>query len=364
MKELRDIVEAARRRAGEPLALATIVATRGSTYRRPGAHMLIAADGSTVGAVSGGCLEREVIEKGLEVLETGRSAVVEYDTTEPDDVIFGSGLGCRGIVRLLLEPLSPPWLEFAAATLERHVPGVAALALAGSEGPLPRLFVRLEGSADGSTADPGLIEAARARLAKGRSGLETLPGPGGEVFFEVLRPAPRLFVFGAGYDSVPLVRLGRELGLPVTVVDHRPAFAVPERFPEADAVLLLRPDEVAAALPLSPWSAAVLMTHSYSQDLGLLEALLPSPVPYLGLLGPKDRSLDILAAIERNGAAIGAAERARIKSPVGLDLGAETPEQIALAILAEVQAVFAGHSGGALSRREGPIHQPHATIGA
>lgn len=354
MKELRDIVEAARRRAGEPLALATIVATRGSTYRRPGAHLLIAADGSTVGAVSGGCLEREVIERGLEILATGRSAVLEYDTTEPDDALFGSGLGCRGIVRLLLEPLSRPWLEFAAETVERHVPGVAALALEENEGPLPRLLVRLEDSAEHEWAG-----AARARLARGRSGLESLIGEHGarEVFFEVLRPAPRLFVFGAGYDAVPLVRLGRELGLPVTVVDHRPAFAIPERFPEADAVLLLRPDEIAAALPLSPWSAAVLMTHSYSQDLGLLEALLPSPVPYLGLLGPKDRSLDILAAIEKNGMAIGSAEHGRIKSPIGLDLGAETPEQIALAILAEIQAVFAGHSGGALSARQGPIHQ-------
>lgn len=371
MKELQDIVRAWRARPAERFALATVIETRGSTYRRPGAHMLVGADGSTVGAVSGGCLERDVVDNALEVLAGGRTAVSEHDTTEPDDAVFGTGLGCRGIVRVLIEPLPASreagrasLLSFAAATLERTAAGVAAVVLGEPAESLPRLFLRADGGIDGPAMEPywqtALLQRAEERLALGRSGIDRLAAPGGavEVFFEIVEPRPRLFLFGAGYDAVPVVRIARELGFAVTVVDSRPALASPARFPEADAVLLLRPEQVAAALSFSPRTAVVLMTHSYVQDRALLEELLPASLPYLGVLGPKQRTADLVESIRAAGSAIPEAAFARLKSPVGLDLGAETPEQIALAILAEIQAVFAGHSGGALSERRGPIHEP------
>jgi xanthine dehydrogenase accessory factor len=372
MKELHDIVREWQKRRGQSQALATIVETRGSTYRRPGAHMLIGADGSSVGAVSGGCLERDVIAKGLEVIASGRPVVAEYDTTEPDDAIFGSGLGCRGIVRLLLEPVpagaddrSFPLLAFAAEALRRPDASAAVTVLPGDDGkPLERLFVGGIGE-DGDTVPPGelralLLRHAEEHFASGRSGRVTIEGLGDpvEAFFEVIQPPVHLLVFGAGYDAVPVVRLARELGLSVTVVDHRPTHALPGRFPEADAVLLLRPDELPGRVLLTHRTAALLMTHSYAQDQALLEALAPSPVPYLGVLGPKGRTGEILESLRAQGVTLEEIPGRRIKSPVGLDLGAETPEQIALSILAEVQAFFTGHGGGPLSRRAGPIHEP------
>jgi xanthine/CO dehydrogenase XdhC/CoxF family maturation factor len=182
------------------------------------------------------------------------------------------------------------------------------------------------------------------------------PGSDISAFRQTVFPPAALTIFGAGDDAGPLVRFAKELGWEVTIVDARPAFATPGRFPEADAVIVARPEEAVARINPAADSAAVIMTHHYRHDVPLLRTLLPRPLAYLGVLGPKKRTDMILADIEADGLAISAAMRARLRAPVGLDLGADNPEEIALSILAEMTAVLAGRDARPLRERPGPIH--------
>ncbi len=383
MRELREILAEWERRRGEPLALATVVRTRGSAYRRPGARMLIAGDGSTVGSVSGGCLETDVAERGLAVRAGGEPVVLTFDTTDPSDVLFGTGTGCRGIVDLLIERVPAGdraaaelglgggeprnVLGFASALLRERRRGVVATVVtappdAGAR-PGDHLFLREDGSiAHSDLADPLVAESlaatAREHLREGSARLvpiATLAGPV-EAFLDRIEPPPGLIVFGAGYDAIPVVRLAEELGYEVTLVDHRAPFASRERFPRAKDILLGRPAEVWDRLSLTAETSVAILTHNYALDRELLQRLLPSPVSYVGLLGPALRKDEILDELRREGLALGDEALARLHAPIGLDLGADTPETVALAILAEMQAVRAGHTGGPLRERRGPIH--------
>ena len=230
--------------------------------------------------------------------------------------------------------------------------------------PGSRLLLSSHGRLWDGIGDPELatrIEAdAREALRTGRSASEIyrLPAGEAEVFLEFLRPAVPLVLFGGGPDAVPLVQLAGELGWHVTVVDGRPSAASRARFPRADAVLLCRPEQVRQQVQLDRDTVAVVMTHHYLTDLRLLELLLPSPVRYLGLLGPKSRSERLLQDLAQAGIVPTGAECRRLYAPVGLDLGAETSEEIALAILAEIRAVLAGRGGGPLRDRPAPIHDP------
>jgi xanthine dehydrogenase accessory factor len=373
MKELRAIVEAFEqaRSDGKATALATVVGVSGSAYRRPGARMLITEEGQTTGAVSGGCLERDVILRAQRVIERGETTLATYDTTDEDDLVFGVGLGCRGVIRILIEPLprgsEPCHLPLPEELLRRRETGVLATvwrvdgqleARAGS-----RLLLTRTGRLWNDMGDPELaarIEAdAREALRTLRSAARVyrLAAGHAEVFLELLRPPVPLVIFGGGPDAVPLVRLAGELGWHVTVVDGRPAAASRARFPRADAVVACRPEQARDQVLLDGDTVAVMMTHNYLSDLRLLELLLPSPVRYLGLLGPKSRSERLLQDLAQSGKAATAAQRGRLYAPVGLDLGAETSEEIALAILAEIRAVLAGHAGGPLRDRQAPIHE-------
>lgn len=376
MNELRAILAEWERHRGEPLALATVVRTRGSAYRRPGARMLIVEDGATVGSVSGGCLETQVAERGESVRAGADPALLTFDTTDPSDILFGTGTGCRGVVDLLIERV-PPWepgasrpldvLHFAAELLRERQRGVVATVVSapagGSVRPGQHLYLREgESFALSEIADPGLSRAiegaARAHLSQAAARLITLASEAGsvEVFLDRIEPPPTLIVFGAGYDAVPVVRLAEELGYEVTLVDHRPAFATRERFPRAEQILLGRPGEVWERLPLAFDTSVAILTHNYALDRELLERLLSSPLAYIGLLGPALRKEQILDELRGEGLALGQEVLARLHAPIGLDLGADTPETVALAILAEMQAVRAGHSGGPLRERRGPIH--------
>jgi xanthine/CO dehydrogenase XdhC/CoxF family maturation factor len=387
MKELRAIVEAFEqaRSDGKACALATVVGVKGSAYRRPGALMLVTEDGQTIGAVSGGCLERDVILRARRVIERGEPTLATYDTTDDDDIEFGVGLGCRGVIRILIEPLPSAsqrvptrsvgdHLALLVEMLVRREPGVLATVwrvegqVAASVG--SRLLLSSSGRLWDDIGDPELtagIEADAQEVLQGgrsRSLVYRLAAGGAEVFLEVLSPPVPLVVFGGGRDVVPLVRLARELGWRVTVVDGRPVVASRARFPWADEVLLGRPEQVRQQVRLDGDTVAVVMTHNYLTDLRLLESLLPSPVRYLGLLGPKSRAERLVDELEQAGLRLTAAQRRRLYAPVGLDLGAETSEEIALAILAEIRAVLAGRAGGLLRDRQSPIHgraQPEDT---
>ena len=366
MKELREIIAAweARRRHGQTAALATVVRVDGSSYRRPGARMLVLPDGETVGSVSGGCLEADVVERAQKVRETGGPAVVTYDTTDEGDVLFGVGLGCQGIVRVLIERLAPgdeAALSLPAELLARQEAGVLATVYGRGEAGSLDIGDRLRLSSEGESLGPEALRAeARRVLDAEASASKTVEIPGGraEVFFEFLQPPLPLVIFGAGHDAPPLARLAKELGWHVTLVDHRAAYATRDRFPGADAVRLSPREGLTTALRLNGRTAAVIMTHNYVIDRALLAALLPSPVRYLGVLGPKRRTEGLLAELREDGQSVTDVMQSRLHSPIGLDIGAETPEQIALAIVAEIQAQTAGRAGGFLRGRHGPIYDP------
>ncbi|HTB81008.1 MAG TPA: XdhC/CoxI family protein [Opitutaceae bacterium] len=327
MKELSAILHrlAAMR---TPSALATLVQVEGSSYRRPGARLLVTADGAHTGSISGGCLEEDVAAHARTVLTSGAAAFVTYDTTRENDLVWGTGLGCHGIVRVLIErlPPAPGWAGMLAENLRRRRPTELAVAWSDARPELSGTYFASE--------LPVPLETS------------TL------IFRETIQPPTPLLTCGAGNDIRPLVRLAKELGWHVTVTDPRPAFATIERFPEADAVIVASPDDLAAHVPLDHHTLAVVMTHHYRHDLPYVRTLLSQPLAYLGLLGPKKRAEKILADL-----AVADTQRARLHAPVGLDLGGDTPETVALAILAEMQAVLTGRDGRPLRERIRPIHE-------
>jgi xanthine dehydrogenase accessory factor len=379
MKELRDILERLSNwpaDASEACAIATVIEVRGSAFRRPGARMLIAGDGRLVGSVSGGCLEADVCEKSAHVVTTTVPEILTYDTTSDADIVWGLGLGCNGIVRILVEPVQPrrlpAYLPFIAESLDRGeaatIATITRVAGAAGSGALKtgqRVLMR----ADGSVASTDIthtawlariVETTRGALEDRTNRLVSLPdestGAGDEVemFAETIKPPVPLVIFGSGDDAAMVSRLAKTIGWHVTVVDRR--------LPEADALILTElgePDAVSTNVPVTPRTMALVMTHNYLQDRAILEALLPRGLAYIGQLGPRRRTERLLQELaEEHGAAYDASAVARLHGPVGLDLGAETPEEIALAIVAEIQAVTAQREAGFLKDRPGPIHLP------
>lgn len=371
MRDRRDLLAAfaALRASGGHGALATVVRVVGSAYRRPGARMLLGVDGTRVGLVSGGCLEADLVERARPVLESGTPALVTYDASRDEDLVFGLGLGCEGTVEVLIErvPERPDGghLALLARCLEerRRLALVTLFRTSGVVAPGTRLFL-VDGEPEGGGPVPDALAVALGReadaaLADGRHrnvSVEDGAGARVEALVEPILPWPELFVFGAGPDALPVVRLAVALGFDVTVADHRPAFVRPERFPGAVAVVLCEPAEIAATVDPGPDAAVLVMSHSFVSDRAYLGQLLRRPLRYLGALGPKRRTERILAELAAEGVVPDASARARFHAPVGLDLGAETPEEIALSILAEIRAVWMGRAGGPLRDREAPIH--------
>ncbi|MBA3688299.1 MAG: XdhC family protein [Chloroflexi bacterium] len=333
MSELAQILDAAEAMAarGEPMALATVVATRGSTYRRAGARLLIPADGEPIGNISGGCLEGDVARIGREVIASGEPRTVEFDMTADEDAVWGYGLGCNGAIELFVEPTAGA-LESVGALRT----GQGACLVIPLDGPSAGLH-RLE-----------TYGAAAAALHDGRPRVEEVGGE--RIFYEPLLPPLRLLVCGAGHDAIPLVRQAMELGWRVVVVDVRQALLTPERF--GAGVDFANPDPEAAADALAPdeQTAAILMSHNYLRDIAYLRSFLDRPLAYLGVLGPRGRTEQMLAEIEAPDAI------ARLHAPAGLDIGAERPEEVAHAIIGEILAVTRQREGGLLRDRRGAIH--------
>ncbi|MBD1868839.1 XdhC family protein [Cyanobacteria bacterium FACHB-471] len=371
MRELQAITETYKQIAHseQRVALATVVKVSGSTYRRPGARMLITQDGYTVGTISGGCLEQDVVIRSQQVIATGNTAIVKYDSTSDDDIIWGLGLGCNGVVHILIEcielkhELNP--LVFMAHCLNQQQIGVLATVFA-TEGQANlignHLMLRPNYAvcSDIENADLLQMVLADARVAcldrQSTSKSYSVAGSVIEAFFNVIQPPVPLVIFGAGHDVSPIVQFAKALGWYVTVVDPRCSEASLARFETADCVLPVRLENMHEKVALNCQTMALVMTHNYLYDSKLLQLLLPSPVRYVGVLGPKHRTDRLLQELWAEGTVCSEAQLERLYRPVGLDIGGETSEEIALAIVSEIQAVLANRSSGFLRNRQAPIH--------
>ncbi|HEX6496215.1 MAG TPA: XdhC family protein [Acidobacteriaceae bacterium] len=353
---------AAWRDAGGVCVLVTVVGTRGSSYRSPGARMLILPDGSRIGAVSGGCLEGELCRRAHWWISTSPAVVRTFDTSTQEDN-EGFGLGCGGGIDLLLERLAVPGVADAAHPLlaqERVNRSREASALAVLVHATERcgLHVGERFALDTTNARPERLypkvgELLRRCMNIGYSFTQELregPLAGCRLFLESLTPPVQLLVCGAGTDAQPVVTQAAALGWSVIVLDQRGDFARPAHFPEAAQVMAAKDAAAFDGLRLDTRTAAIVMSHSFAQDTFFLESLLRRPLGYLGVLGSRRRTLDLLARLGRD------AMPPELHAPAGLDIGAETPEQIALSILSEVQATFAKRRGGELRERDGSIH--------
>ncbi|MUG95582.1 XdhC/CoxI family protein [Scytonema sp. UIC 10036] len=376
MKELQNIIETFKQSklTDRRTALATVVKTSGSVYRRPGARMLITDDGQTIGAISGGCLESNVFERSQPLMfYSGEPLVVQYDTTSSDDIVWGFGLGCNGVVNVLIESLADAFasnqLEFIAECFLQYQSGaIATIFDVKGETQVKvasRLFLKQDGAVTNNIKDRELaqkvLQDAREVLTNGRSRVASYSLVNGrvEVLLEVIQPPLPLLVFGAGYDAIPVVNCAKQLGWHVTVIDNRPGYTTRDRFPNADDIIFCDPENLKAHLSFNSHMVAVVMTHKYLHDLELLRTLLLSPLKYIGLLGPKTRRERLLQDLQASGFMPTPDQLLHLYSPVGLDIGANTPEEIALSIVAEIQAVVACHSGSSLRERTKPIHSQH-----
>jgi len=330
--------------------------------------MLMTKEGGMTGSISGGCLEGDVFEHAKKVMESGQPVLVSYDTSSDDDLVWGLGLGCSGVVHVLIESLQTGqhYLSFLSDCVRLERSGVLATVFR-VEGNLnvkvgSRLVLPENGNStndiDHAELAALILQDARVALYSSRSsGKEYQLSVGSaEVFLEVIQPDIPLLIFGAGHDAIPLVRFAKQLGWNVTVVDSRAAFVSKDRFPEADGLILSDPEEVRKNISVDPRSVVVLMTHNYAHDRNILRELAHVRVRYLGVLGPKKRTEMLFDDLFKERAVPDDEWLGRVYSPVGLDIGAETPEEIALSIVGEIQAVLAGRSGGVLRSRKGPIH--------
>lgn len=365
MKELQEILKKISRfGADETAILATVVDVVGSGYRRPGARMLIDENGYSIGTVSGGCLEADVLERAKRVLQTGEPTVITYDTTKDENSVFGLSMGCRGIVRILLEPIEQNhiltrtfqsvfdygWRQSMATIISssRAVPGGRIFYSAIEQYNFENLPNDVESLKD---LQNDLLEFFRAdkppEVRNYQIGDDTF-----ELFFENINPPLNLLLFGAGFDALPLVKFAKELGWCVWVIDHRAAYANAERLPEADEIIVANSEDLDESLFNIENSVGVIMTHNYERDRNILRRLLDSKCLYVGALGPKKRTEKLLEEI---GETYSAERLEKLHAPVGLDIGAESPEEIALAVVAEICAVLSGRGGGYLRARRGSI---------
>ena len=331
------------RAASEPLVLATVYETAGSTYSKAGRRILLAANGEYRGLVSGGCLEGDLAERARGVARSGRALAVTYDLRDEADELWGLGIGCNGLLRVFLQPLSvandyQPFAAIADALVARGA-GVATVI----ESSTPRVPVGATAVATstgertfGAADDADAIVAAASRVAFDSVEARLVKRDGLTILRARVQPIPKLLVLGAGLDAVPLVAMAAELGWFVTVADHRPAYLKRGGFERAERTVLVEPDQLRRALPMDDYDAVVVMSHHLATDRKYLAELAGVPSRYLGVLGPRARRERLLHDLVD----VAPELRERLKGPVGLDIGADSPESIALSILADLQSTL------------------------
>jgi xanthine/CO dehydrogenase XdhC/CoxF family maturation factor len=370
VRELQEILDRLEHTASpERAVLATVVDVKGSGYRLAGARMLVDENGKSIGSISGGCLEADVLERAKSVLKTGQPTVVVYDSTKDESSVFGLHMGCRGIIRILLEQANNNHLFgfLKDAFVERKTTAIATLIARANATSLDlgdrfywtdRLVNERNHNRVVEEILPALTRDINGSIIERRSRTKTYSTSAGEYefFIEVIAPPPTVLIFGAGHDAVPVASFAKELGWVVNVIDRRSAYATPDRFPSADQVVVGHAQDLDDELFADQNAVSVIMTHHYESDRETVRRLINSDCRYIGILGPKQRTADILNDLCESGVTINKDVLDRIYAPVGLDIGAATPEGIALSIIAEIQAVLADREGGHLKHRSKPIY--------
>jgi xanthine dehydrogenase accessory factor len=364
VKELKDIVNAfdKAQQGDKQTALATVVHVEGSSYRRAGARMLVTEDGQLTGAISGGCLEGDALRKARLVMAQQKPMLVTYDTTDEDDAKLGVGLGCNGIIHILIEPINAadannPIALFKQFLAKREqVVLITIFTLHDKQAPQPGTCAllntneQLTGNFPDLTIQQVVLADAKDVLKDGNSVTKTyIYQDKFTCFIELLQPAVSLVVIGAGNDAIPLSNLATVLGWQITIVDGRANYVVSERFPLAHKLVVARAGDVLSKVDCDTRTVFVLMTHNYNYDMALLKELLPLGLTYIGCLGPKKRLIRMIDEITDEQGAIPADQLAPVYGPAGLDIGSENSEEIALSIIAEIQAVLKKRNGSSLT---------------
>lgn len=369
MKEITDILKAYQQavKANKRAALATVVNVEGSSYRRPGARMLITDDGQLTGAISGGCLEGDALRKALAAIHQQENKLVRYDTTDEDDASFGVQLGCNGIVHILFEPIVEAQ-EMNPINLLKELEGkrenavlTVLYSLQGKKQIGTHLLLRKNRPVlfAQQAVNEQLIETAEAVLDN-RTSTSTefiIEGEKVQALVEFISPPIALVIAGAGNDAQPLAEIAYLLGWQVTVADGRPTHATAQRFSKANKILIAKPAQLLPQVEMDEQTAFVLMTHNCNYDMELLRQLLPTQAPYIGTLGPKSKLIRMLDELGVNTAE----NQRRIHGPIGLDIAAETADEIAISIVAEIKAVLSGAAGGQLKEKRQKIHFQEVT---
>ncbi len=370
MKEIRNIIKAFEqaKREGKKTALATVVHVEGSSYRRPGARMLVTEEGQLTGAISGGCLEGDALRKALLAITQQQNKLVTYDTTDEDDAKFGVQLGCNGIVHILFEPVltGKPYnaLDLLSRLISSRQPAVLVTLFSLDHTLQPGTSLLYQNGDMQSALPEGLqgcmTDDVHQALHHQSSSLQRYEHDDQQLnaFIEYVAPPVALVIAGAGNDIQPLVELTEMLGWHTTVVDGRPAYATTLRFQKADKILVAKPEEVLPQLQTDHRTVFLLMTHNYNYDLALLTQLLMQDCAYIGILGPRKKLDRMIGELNNRGVTLTDKQQAAIYGPVGLDIGAETAEEIAVSVIAEIKAVMAGRSGTSLKEKIHSIHSP------
>jgi xanthine dehydrogenase accessory factor len=368
MKEQRAIIQAFNTidLSQRKVALATVVKVRGSSYRSPGARMLITDDGKWVGSISGGCLEGDALRKARQVMNEGKSLCVTYDTREESNQNLGISLGCNGVIDVLIEPITKSdrynTIKLFESLLTIEEPISMATVFSGGKNQSEKLLLNTRGESILRFSDESLNEEVSNDLSRlfetNKSGGKqyTIKGETTEVFLELIQPLVSLIIFGGGFDARPVSQLAKSLGWDVTVTDECVAHIAPVFFPDADKLSLCQREYIDRDFKITHYTACVLMSHNYEYDRDVLKRVLKSNAPYIGILGPRKRFDKMLDEFKNENFLCTGDDLHRIHSPIGLDIGAETPDEIAVSIIAEIQSKFSSRSGGFLKYRNAPIH--------
>ena len=372
MKELSEIINAYDKAvlAGKSTALATVVHVDGSSYRRPGARMLVDDEGFLTGAISGGCLEGDALRKAMLALSQQKTKLVTYDTSNEDDMTIGIQLGCAGIIQVLFEPINSlsaynP-IELIRKSISTRQKAVLLtlfnLDNKNQEQGGTYLLLQQDGILSGHIQhqdfQDALVNDMKDVLQSGKSIFKSYEDQYKSItaFIEFMQPTVSLVIVGAGNDAIPMMQIANTLGWDIRVVDGRNTHAKPEKFQTACQVLVSKPEDVLKQLPIDDRTAFVMMTHNYNYDMAMLKALLPMDIPYIGMLGPKKKTARMLKEIQDAGVKIDESMLEKVYGPTGLELGAETPEEIALSITSEILSVMNETPGGQLKRKTDVIH--------
>ncbi len=335
MKDFKNIlteynkVDLGKRKA----AVATVVRVRGSSYRSPGARMLITDDGRWVGSISGGCLEGDALRKARQVMMDNKPITVTYDTNEDSNQNLGIGLGCNGIIDVLIEPAASA-IGFYESIVKIEQPVALATIFSGNH-----------------IGEKFWIDDIQTKQSSAKQ--IQYKGEQVDAFFEFIQPGIKLIIFGGGFDARPVSQLAKSLGWEVEVTDECAAHIAPLFFPTADKLSLCQRQFIDRDFNVTPYTACVLMSHNYEYDRDVLRKLITTPAPYIGIMGPRKRFDKML----NEGLIVTDEQMNRIHSPIGLDIGAEAPDEIAVAIISEIQAKFSNRDGNFLKNRNSAIHK-------